>query len=191
MRTGRLPRRTLVQICDFAEPDGSDLKANSSQQSRPMLPKMARMWVEFSERPQRGLVGSHRWWSGRPGTKGWSALPPDRWSPPVHSVAGKGYPQIYLETGRTVLQFISTIEMLDMAEVLDRQLIDQATSSRRWYRKLPAELKAKHRRHRTASLLRRAALAYEREPPAIASARAGQRDPGSSTPSKVTSQIRL
>ncbi len=64
-----------------------------------------------------------------------------------------------------VFEFISTVEMLDSASVLERRLVDRQASHRRWYRKLPASVKAKHSRGRAAAFLRKVASAYEEQLP--------------------------
>ncbi len=149
---------------------------------------MPRIWVEFHQGARRGLIGTHRWWSGEFGTRGMSALPPEEWNPPIRPIPGKGYPTIHVEAGDVVLEFISPLEMLDMAEVLERPNIDPETSERRWYRKLPARLKSSHARRRTAALLRKAAAAYEAHADEIA--RIPTALPGSAGASGLEIEIR-
>ncbi len=122
---------------------------------------MKRAWVEFRPNATPGYIGSHRWWSGEIGHRGWRSLPPGDWDPPVRPVPGKGYPRIFVELDGFVFEFISTIEMLEAASVLERNLVDPVTSQQRWYRKLPAPMKAKHARSRAAAAIRRASAAYE------------------------------
>lgn len=116
---------------------------------------MKRAWVEFRPHAAPGYVGSHRWWSGE------HALPPEEWDPPVRPVPGKGYPRIFVEFDGFVFEFISTIEMVEAARVLEQSLVDRDTSQHRWYRKLPASMKAKHARGRAAAAIRSASAAYE------------------------------
>ena len=128
-----------------------------------------RAWVEFSWSLQPGYVGSHRWWSGEVGAGGGQALDePKTWEPPVEPVPGKGYARIFVEVDGFVFQFISTLEMAEAASVLERNLVDRETSQRRWYRKLPAKVKAKHTRARAANAIREAAAAYESQLPELA-----------------------
>lgn len=126
------------------------------------------MWVVFEPAPWVGIVGLHQPRTVMVTKRVAAILPPGQWDPPLEGVPGKGWPRICLEAEGIVLEFVSTAEMLEMADVLDRPVLDPATSNRRWYRKLPASLKSKHGRTRTAHLLRRAASAYARQLPAIA-----------------------
>jgi hypothetical protein len=129
---------------------------------------MKRAWVEFTPKATPGYIGSHRWWSGEIGRRGWQTLDPRSWEPPVRPVPGKGYARIYVEVDGFVFEFVSTLEMVEAASVLERSLVDRETSQRRWYRKLPAMMKAKHMRGRAASLIRKAAAAYESQLPELA-----------------------
>lgn len=129
---------------------------------------MKRAWVAFTAGASLGHVGSHRWWSGQIGRRGWRSLPPEEWVPPIRRVPGKGYPRIFVEFDGFVFEFISTVEIRTAAAVLERKLVDPATSQHRWYRKLPAKVKSKHARGRAAALLWRAAAAYEAQLPELA-----------------------
>jgi hypothetical protein len=129
---------------------------------------MKRAWVEFTPLASTGHVGVHRWWSGEIGRHFWRRLPPEEWDPPVRPVPGKGYPDIYVEVDSFVFEFISTLEILESATVLERNLVDPRTSRRRWYRKLPASIKERNARSRVAALLRKVASAYDQQLPTLA-----------------------
>jgi hypothetical protein len=129
--------------------------------------RMKRALVEIRPQTTIGYVGSHRWWSGEPGSRGQRELPPEQWDPPVRPVPGLGYPRIFVEFDGFVFEFISTVEMLDSASVLEQRLVDPQTSRRRWYRKIPVSVKGKHSRDRAAALQREVAAAYEAQLPAL------------------------
>jgi len=128
---------------------------------------MKRAWVEFRPQATLGYVGSHRWWSEEEGDRGHRELPPEDWDPPIRPVPGLGYPRIFVEFDGFVFEFISTVEILDSASVLQQRLVDPQTSQRRWYRKIPVSVKGKHSRDRAAALLREVAAAYEAQLPAL------------------------
>lgn len=131
---------------------------------------MKRAWVTFSPQAWVGHVGVHRWWTDEGGRNGWRSLPPEEWLPPVRPIPGKGYPRIFVEFDDFVFEFISTDEIRTAASVLERKLVDRITSQDRWYRKLPAKVKAKHSRERVAAVLLRAASAYEAQQPEMVKA---------------------
>lgn len=99
------------------------------------------------------------------GRRGWRVLPPEEWEPPIRPVPGLGYPRIFVEFDGFVFEFISTIEMLESASVLEQRLVNRETGQHRWYRKIPASVKGKHSRNRAAALLRKAAAAYDTQLP--------------------------
>lgn len=111
-----------------------------------------------------GYVGSHRTWSDEIG----QAVEPRDWEPPVQPVPGKGYARIFVEVDGFVFQFVSTLEMTEAASVLERTLVDSDMSQHRWYRTLPAKMKAKRMRGRAASVIWKAAAAYETQLPELA-----------------------
>lgn len=99
--------------------------------------------------------------------QGWRELPPEEWDPPIRPVPGLGYPRIFVEFDDFVFEFISTVEMLESASVLEQRLVNPETSQHRWYRKIPVRVKGKHSRNRAAALLRKVAAAYEAQLPAL------------------------
>jgi hypothetical protein len=107
-----------------------------------------RAWVEFHSSLAPGYVGSHRHTSEEIAGRGRQLRDPRSWDPPVHPVPGKGYTRIFVELDGFVFEFISTLEMAEAASVLGAALVDRETSQHRWYRKLPAKMKAKHMRGR-------------------------------------------
>lgn len=151
---------------------------------------MGRMWVEFTDHEPSGHVVTRRWVPDDERPEGWTFPVSGHMDPPSPRVAGKGYPRIHLETGGTTLLFVSTAEMIEMAKVLERPIVDPETSQQTWYRKLPSRLKSKHGKTRTAALLRKAAAAYVAQLPAIAQIRSPiPASDGSSAPFRA--EIRL
>lgn len=149
-----------------------------------------RMWVEFWDSRPHTFVAPARWERDEERPEGWTYPVSGHWEPPLAPVAGKGYPLIHLEAGEATLVFGSTAEMISMAEVLERPIVDPVTSQERWYRKLPSTLKSKHGRIRTAALLRRAVAAYVAQLPEIARSPSRIPDGKGSTPT-FRAEIRL
>jgi hypothetical protein len=128
---------------------------------------MKRAWVEFRSSASPGYIGSHRRTSEEIGGRGIQLREPRSWEPPVHPVPGKGYARIFVEVDGFVFEFISTLEMNEAASVLERTLVDRDTSQHRWYRTLPPRVKAKNMRGVAASVIRKAAAAYESQLPEL------------------------
>lgn len=128
---------------------------------------MKRAWVEFWSAPTVGYLGVHRFVVEKDPSADPRAPRTGRWEPPLPPVPGKGYPRIYAEIDRMTFEFISVMEILEAADVLHRDLVDHDTAKARWYRKLPATVKAAHARHRVAAYLREVAAAYLEQLPAL------------------------
>lgn len=134
---------------------------------------MRRAWVEFWSEAAgpyfSGYLELHRWVVEKDPAADPRAPRVGRWEPPLAPVAGRGWPRICLEVDDgVVLVFVSTLEMVTAARVLDTDLVDPETAKARWYRKLPASVKSAHARHDVAARIRAALAAYEAQLDAIA-----------------------
>ncbi len=92
---------------------------------------MKRAWVEFWSAPTPGYLELHRFAVEKDPSRDPRAPRAGRWEPPLPPVPGKGYARIYAEIDRVTLEFISTMEILEAADVLDRDLVDHETAKAR------------------------------------------------------------
>jgi hypothetical protein len=105
--------------------------------------------------------------------EGW--IRADRHHPPMPpAVAGRGFPNLYVEVGERELHFASSVEVRHVIEILSRNPLPTtralsrarhatAGPNQHWLARLPGELRSSKRRQQLVKLLERALEAVGRE----------------------------